>query len=48
MKQSMKDFDILSKKVNEFQELKYNNKENENEKINNTIMSKMNIGKKIF
>lgn len=34
--------------INEFQELKYNNKENENEKINNTIMSKMNIGKKIF
>ena len=34
--------------INEFQELQYNNKENENEKINNTIMSKMNIGKKIF
>ena len=34
--------------INEFQELKYNNKENENEKINNTIMSKMNKGKKIF
>ena len=34
--------------INEFQELKYNNKENENEKINNTIMSKMNIGKKIL
>ena len=34
--------------INEFQELKYNNKENENEKINNTIMSKINIGKKIF
>jgi hypothetical protein len=34
--------------INEFQELKYNNKENENEKINSTIMSKMNIGKKIF
>lgn len=34
--------------INEFQELQYNNKENENEKINNTIMSKMNKGKKIF
>ena len=34
--------------INEFQELHYNNKESENEKINNTIMSKMNKGKKIF
>ena len=34
--------------INEFHELQYNNKENENEKINNTIMSKMNKGKKIF
>ena len=34
--------------INEFQELHYNNKESENEKINSTIMSKMNKGKKIF
>ena len=34
--------------VNEFQELQYNNKEDENKKINNTIMSKMNKGKYIY
>ena len=34
--------------INEFQELQYNNKENENEKINSTIMSKMNKGKYIY
>jgi len=34
--------------VNEFQELQYNNKENENKKINSTIMSKMNKGKYIY
>ena len=34
--------------VNEFQELQYNNKENENKKINSTIMSKMNKGKFIY
>ena len=34
--------------INEFQELQYNNKENENKKINSTIMSKMNKGKYIY
>ena len=34
--------------INEFKELQYNNKENENKKINTTIMSKMNKGKYIY